>query len=162
VDDNGNILGPGQKGTVEISSPSLMIGYLGFPRCDEWFRTSDYGWVDTLGRLYIQGRLDDIVIRNGVKVPLVMIEQTLMKSGMITGAMAFVTSKESTGALRVEVAVTSDMVDEDLCEKLLKWCRVSIDDCLWPQRIHVLTHFVFKKNGKLDKVAIKKLALEQQ
>lgn len=152
IDDNGNKVGIGEKGKIVLSSPSLMIGYIGFEKCSEWFETSDYGWLDKDGRLYIQGRLDDIVIRNGVKVPLVTIEQGLMSSGLITGAVAFSTKKDF--ASRVEVCVVSDNHDSVSEEELLKWCRENLNSCLWPQKIHVLPEFYFKKNGKLDKQKI--------
>ncbi len=159
LDDNGVVLDCGQKGTVEIKSPSVMLGYVGRDKVKEWFRTSDYGWLDEEGRLYIQGRLDDIVIRNGVKVPLISIEQAMMKSDMLTGVMAFTTKHHTSGVIRVEVAVTIESNSDNFCDELMKWCRVNLDECLWPQKIYILDEFVFKNNGKLDKAAIKARAL---
>ncbi len=157
VSDTGEILPCGEKGTVELSSPSMMIGYVGKDSVQEWFRTSDFGWIDENGSLYIQGRLDDIAIRNGVKVPLVTIEQALMQSGMISCACAFtVTGKK--GNIRVEAAVLAEQPADDLESSLMKWCRTNLDDILWPQKIYRLDSFPHKPNGKLDRRAIQAAA----
>lgn len=157
--DDGMILPVGEKGTVELASPSLMTGYVGCEKTGEWFRTSDYGWLDENGLLYVQGRLDDIAIRNGVKVPLVSVEQAIMRSGMVTGVMAFVVRHHTSGMLRVEVAVTTELSDDGFEERLMRWCRENTDPLLWPQRLYILDSFVFRPNGKLDKVAIKSKAM---
>lgn len=154
-DDSGKILPVGEKGTVELSSPSLMIGYVGCDKTGEWFRTSDYGWLDSDGHLYVQGRLDDIAIRNGVKIPLVSVEQAIMRSGLTTGVMAFIVRHHASGMVRIEVAVTTDLAHEGFEERLMKWCRENLDPLLWPQKLHLLDNFFFKPNGKLDKAAIK-------
>lgn len=157
--DDGRILPTGEKGTVELSSPSLMTGYVGCEKTGEWFRTSDYGWLDDEGLLYVQGRLDDIAIRNGVKVPLVSVEQAVMRSRMATGVMAFIVRHHTSGMIRVEAAVTTQLPAEGFEDTLMKWCRENLDPLLWPQKIYRLDSFIFKPNGKLDKAAIKSKAM---
>lgn len=161
VSDSGDVLPCGEKGTVELSSRSMMLGYVGKEPVREWFRTSDFGWLDENGCLYIQGRLDDIAIRNGVKVPLVSIEQALMQSGMISCACAFLL-KGKKGNTRVEAAVLAERPDSDLENRLMKWCRTNLDDILWPQKIYRLDSFPHKPNGKLDRRAIKAAAAGAQ
>lgn len=157
--DDGAILPVGEKGRVELSSPSLMTGYVGCEKTGEWFKTSDYGWLDENGLLYVQGRLDDIAIRNGVKVPLVSVEQAIMRSGMVTGVMAFIVRHHTSGMLRVEAAVTTELAGDGFEESLMRWCRENTDPLLWPQKLYRLDSFVFRPNGKLDKAAIKSKAM---
>ena len=53
----------------------LFDGYEGDPERtaqvlrDGWFRTYDLGRVDADGRLRVTGRVDDMIISGGVKVP---------------------------------------------------------------------------------------------
>jgi o-succinylbenzoate---CoA ligase len=70
---------------VELSGPMLAVGYRCDPAAtaaafaDGWFRTLDAGTLDADGRLTVHGRLDDVVISGGVKVPPVAVEQMLVR-----------------------------------------------------------------------------------
>ena len=61
VDDDGNVLGPGEPGLLEVKP-----GQLG-PDA-EWMRTTDIARVDADGFLWILGRADQAIIRGGFKV----------------------------------------------------------------------------------------------
>ena len=60
---------------VLLRGPMLFDGYEDDPERtaavmqDGWFRTSDVGRIDGDGRLWVTGRLDDVIISGGVKVP---------------------------------------------------------------------------------------------
>ena len=63
----------GESGEIAIKGPTLMLGYLGVPAEDAFdeegfFRTGDGGYVDEDGRLYWQGRLNDIIKTGGANV----------------------------------------------------------------------------------------------
>ncbi len=63
----------GERGEICIKGPTLMLGYLGKPveAClDEegFYCTGDGGYVDDRGRLYWEGRLDDIIKSGGALV----------------------------------------------------------------------------------------------
>ena len=68
IDDNGQVL---------LSGPMLFDGYVDDPREGEWFATADRGEVDQEGRLWILGRVDDVVISGGLNVPLPAVERAL-------------------------------------------------------------------------------------
>jgi o-succinylbenzoate---CoA ligase len=65
----------GEDGRIQLRGPMLCDGYLDDPGLtrevlrDGWFRSSDVGEFDSDGRLRVLGRLDDVVISGGVKVP---------------------------------------------------------------------------------------------
>ena len=65
----------GEDEEVLLRGPMLFDGYEGDPERtaavmqDGWFRTSDVGRLDDDGRLWVTGRLDDVIISGGVKVP---------------------------------------------------------------------------------------------
>ena len=63
----------GERGEIAVKGPTLMLGYLGIPLDetldDEGFlRTSDGGYVDAEGRLFWEGRLNDIIKTGGANV----------------------------------------------------------------------------------------------
>jgi len=73
----------GADGQVMVAGPVLFEGYEGEPERtatvlrDGWFATADLGEIDDDGRLRVTGRLDDVVISGGVKVPPLAVEQML-------------------------------------------------------------------------------------
>jgi o-succinylbenzoate---CoA ligase len=75
----------GADGQVLVAGPVLFDGYEGEPERtaavlrEGWFATADLGELDDDGRLRVTGRLDDVVISGGVKVPPVAVEQMLVR-----------------------------------------------------------------------------------
>lgn len=69
----GKVLPMGARGEIAVKGPTLMLGYIGVP-LDEtlddegYFRTGDGGYVDAEGRLYWEGRLNDIIKTGGANV----------------------------------------------------------------------------------------------
>ena len=66
----------GADGRVRLGGPVLFDGYDGRPGphragawSDGWFVTQDLGRIDHDGLLRVHGRVDDVVITGGVKVP---------------------------------------------------------------------------------------------
>lgn len=70
-------------GRIRIGGPTLFDEYLDDPDLtaealvDGWFVTSDAGELDEDGRLRVLGRVDDMVISGGVKVPVAAVAARL-------------------------------------------------------------------------------------
>ncbi|MBW8754615.1 MAG: AMP-binding protein [Sphingomonadales bacterium] len=63
----------GERGEIAVKGPTLMLGYVGIPLDqsldDEGFlRTNDGGYIDAEGRLFWEGRLNDIIKTGGANV----------------------------------------------------------------------------------------------
>ncbi|HHN74546.1 MAG TPA: hypothetical protein ENK10_04885, partial [Acidobacteria bacterium] len=70
VDDTGRDAETGEIGEVWLKGSSVTAGYLDESAnerlfSDGWLRTGDLGTLDEEGRLYITGRLKDLIIING-------------------------------------------------------------------------------------------------
>ena len=82
---DGVAVGVDADGQVRLAGPVLFDGYEGEPERtaavlgDGWFATADLGELDDDGRLRIDGRLDDVLISGGVKVPPVAVEEMLAR-----------------------------------------------------------------------------------
>jgi fatty-acyl-CoA synthase len=78
----GTVVPIGARGEIAVKGPTLMLGYLGTP-IDEtlddegYFRTGDGGHVDNAGRLYWEGRLNDIIKTGGANVSPVEIDSII-------------------------------------------------------------------------------------
>ena len=69
----GSVVPVGERGEIAVKGPTLMLGYLGIPLDetldeDGYFRTGDGGYVDEAGRLFWEGRLNDIIKTGGANV----------------------------------------------------------------------------------------------
>jgi len=70
---SGAVLPVGEHGEIAVKGPTLMLGYVGVPRDETlddegYFRTGDGGYVDEAGRLFFEGRLNDIIKTGGANV----------------------------------------------------------------------------------------------
>ncbi len=70
IDGAGRVCPDRIVGEVTVSGPSVMLGYFNRPEetastlADGWLRTGDLGYLAD-GRLYLTGRLKDLIIRHG-------------------------------------------------------------------------------------------------
>jgi fatty-acyl-CoA synthase len=69
----GETMPLGERGEIAVKGPTLMLGYCGIPldqSVDEegFLRTGDGGWIDAEGRLFWEGRLNDIIKTGGANV----------------------------------------------------------------------------------------------
>ena len=78
VDDE--VLPPGEKGEIWVRGEQVAGEYVGNSVLTEdgWFRTRDAGWFDREGFLYVDGRLDDVIVRGGENISPGEVEDVLM------------------------------------------------------------------------------------
>ena len=69
-DMEGRRCSPGEAGEIFIRGPQVSGEYLNGPAGigDGWFATGDAGWLDKEQFLYIEGRLDDMIVRRGENI----------------------------------------------------------------------------------------------
>lgn len=110
VDEDGNILPPCTKGTVQIKGPTVMKGY--YKRDDltakvmhgDWFDTGDLGMLTLDGELVLKGRIKDtIVLRGGENVEPLAIEMKLNESRYIAQSVIVGQDQRYLAALIVPV-----------------------------------------------------------
>lgn len=75
----GEVLGPGEAGEVYVRGEQVAGEYLGKKLTDAegWFATKDSGWIDQDGYLFLEGRLDDVIVRGGENISPGEIEDVL-------------------------------------------------------------------------------------
>ena len=84
LDRAGSLLPAGNEGELAMRGPGVFVGYAGQDDLyresltqDEFFRTGDLGTLDEDGYLRITGRLKELIIRGGVNISPVPIEDTI-------------------------------------------------------------------------------------
>lgn len=76
VSDDGDVIPPGQPGWIQVLAPSLMIGYLG-QECRPPaapVTTTDTGYLDEAGNLFITGRAAEMMNFRGNRVSVLSVE----------------------------------------------------------------------------------------
>lgn len=89
---DGVAVAVGADGRVRLGGPTIFSHYDGDPALtaevlvDGWFLTSDAGRLDEDGRLQVLGRIDDVVVSGGVKVPLPAVAERLRQHPLVEAA----------------------------------------------------------------------------
>ncbi len=103
LDDNHELAPAGQIGEVVIRGDSVTQGYVDNPAANQsafyqgWFRTGDLGYLDPEGRLFLQGRLKEMINRGGEKISPHEVEHVLLDHPAIAQAVAFAAPHPSLG-----------------------------------------------------------------
>lgn len=78
-DPDGQVLPAGQPGEIYVRGEQVS-GEYSHKRAldaDGWFATNDGGWLDDDGYLFVEGRLDDVIVRGGENISPGEIEDLL-------------------------------------------------------------------------------------
>lgn len=84
-EDGRTVLPAGESGEIYVRGPQVSGEYLGRKLTDEdgWFATNDGGWLDDDGYLFVEGRLDDVIVRGGENISPGEIEDCLRRHNAI-------------------------------------------------------------------------------
>ena len=162
---DGVTLALGEAGRIRIAGPTLFQGYQGDPDLtaqslvDGWFLTSDAGRLEEDGRLRVLGRLDDVVISGGLNVPLSALAARLRAHPSISAAEVLGVPDPEWGqrvvafvvAADPRLATTSQLRDFVADAHPRSWA---------PRQVVLLDAVPMLANGKVDRVALRRLAGE--
>jgi o-succinylbenzoate---CoA ligase len=146
----------GAEGRVRIAGPTLFSHYDDDPALtaesvvDGWFLTSDAGTIDEDGRLRIVGRVDDVVISGGVKIPLPAVAQRLREHVMVEHAEVFGVPDREWGQRLVAVLVGTAHDAE-----LRDWISMVHPRSWAPREFRRVDALPLLANGKVDRQAIR-------
>jgi O-succinylbenzoic acid--CoA ligase len=143
-------------GRVGIAGPTLFSRYEDDPQLtaaclvDGWFLTSDTGRVDDTGRLRITGRIDDVVISGGVKVPVSAVAERLREHALVEDAEVLGVPDDEWGQ-RVVAVVVGTASDPELRD----WVGLAHPRSWAPSRFVRVAELPRLRNGKVDQQAIR-------
>lgn len=81
IDPYGKAGPGGERGEIYVRGEQVAGEYLGRTGSltdDGWFPTYDGGWLDVDGYLYVEGRLDDVIVRGAENIPPGEVEDVLL------------------------------------------------------------------------------------
>jgi len=146
----------GVDGRIRIGGPMLFDGYEDDPELtaevlvDGWFATADAGRFDEDGRLQVLGRLDDMVVSGGVKVPAAAVAARLREHPAVHEAEVAGVPDEEWGQ-RVVAWIVGDLT----LDEARAWVAASCPRSWAPREVRVLDALPLLANGKVDRVGLR-------
>lgn len=165
--ETGKLMHQGETGEIEVHGYNVMKGYYGHPeenrrtfRTDGWLRTGDLGYLDTDGKLHINGRRKEMIIRSGENISPQEVEEAIRACGVhgkikVIGVPAEVLQEEVVACIVPDEGVS---VQEEV---LLHALEQRLAHYKIPAYILLFKEIPLNASGKTDLKALKEMALQQ-
>lgn len=161
VDDDGNEVKVGETGEIVSYGPCIMLGYYNDLKetekviRDGWYYTSDLGYVDEDGFLYIVDRKDDRINRAGDHVYPSEVEDVIYKyPGVFEVAVVGVADPIFGQEVKAYITPTPGIsLDEN---KIVEHCKANMPKHKVPKLIEFMDEIPKTAAGKIDKNILRK------
>lgn len=155
LDAGGKITRTGE-GEILLKSPALMKGYLRQPRLTRaafvkgWYRTGDYGAIDSQGKIRILGRTQNFINRAGIKVLPEEIDMLIEQFPGVEEACAFAIPDAASGET-VGVALVLENGCKPELSRIRDWCSRRIRPECVPERWFFVPEIPRNERGKINR-----------
>ncbi|WP_235557595.1 AMP-binding protein [Nocardioides sp. Leaf307] len=151
VDDDGQLW---------LRGPGMMDGYLGHPSPfdpDGWFPTGDLARLDEQGRVYLAGRMKDMIRRSGENVAAHEVEDVLQSHPEVRLAAVLGVPDEVRGE-EVKAYVVAPGLGEDAPEVLRAWCEERLAAFKVPRYWELRASLPLTASQRVEKAALRREA----
>lgn len=148
---NGDALSPGRTGEIHVRGEQISGEYLDQGSRldgDGWFPTRDGGWLDEDGYLFLDGRIDDIIVRGGENISPGEIEEVLMTHDAVTDCAVVGIPDEQWGEAVAAAVVPREGATVSVSE-LQAWVRERLRSSRAPAHIEFRPELPYNETGKL-------------
>ena len=132
----------------------MMQGYLGHPSpfdAEGWFPTGDLARTDEAGRLYLAGRLKDMIRRSGENVAAVEVEEVLLAHPAVRLAAVIGVPDE----VRGEEVAAYVVAPGCSAEELSAWCAERLAPFKVPSVWHFRDDLPLTASLRVEKAALR-------
>lgn len=159
MDDEGNILPPGQVGEIVHRGPNVMMGYMNNPEETEnaskfgWHHTGDLGYVDEDGLLVFVDRKKDMIKTGGENVASIHVEHVLLNCDQVENCVVVGLPHPRW----IEAVTAFVIVKEGASEEDIKaYCQQNLSGFQVPKKIIIVDEFPTTSTGKIQKHVLRK------
>ncbi len=156
-DSQGEQVAIGQSGEIWIRGDQVSGEYQGQASQltpDGWFRTNDGGRFDSDGYLYIEGRLDDVIIRGGENISPGEIEDVLLAHDSISDAAVVGLADPDWGEQIAAVVVLKQGAQASEAE-IIEHVRGQLRSLKSPDRVFFRDELPYNSTGKLLRTVLR-------
>ena len=156
MDENGVLLGSGERGEVVINGENVTHGYANNPDANAeafahgWFHTGDQGFLSEDGYLTLTGRLKELINRGGEKISPLEVDGVLMKHPAVAEAVCFAAPDIKYGEVVHAAVVLGDGASAS-AEDIQSYCKEFLADFKIPEMIHMATSLPLTATGKIQR-----------
>jgi len=163
VDDAGAVCDPGERGELVVAGPMVTPGYLDRSRTAESFvngglRTGDVGHRDEAGRLYVHGRVDDLVVTGGENVDPAEVVDALRSHPGVDDCAVVGLPDEEFGERVAALVVASESADPS-ADELRRHCRERLAGYKIPRTVGFAGTLPRTASGTVDRTAVRERLL---
>jgi O-succinylbenzoic acid--CoA ligase len=138
-------------GEILVQGPTVAPGCAD---ADGWLHTGDLGRIDEDGFLYVEDRIDDLIVTGGENVVPAEVEQVLLSHPQVTDAA--VIGREDPEWQQAVTAVVVLREDAELpTEELRRHCASELAGYKVPKRIEIASALPRTPSGKLLRRALR-------
>jgi acyl-CoA synthetase (AMP-forming)/AMP-acid ligase II len=149
-DSDGCAVPYGERGEIYVRGEQVAGEYVGRSALtdDGWFPTNDLGSLDEAGFLYLDGRLDDVIVRGAENLSPVEIEDVLVThDGVAAAAVVGIPDPEWGEAVAAVVVPAPGTRVTEL--ELQQWVRARLRSARTPTVIAFRAELPYNETGKL-------------
>jgi long-chain acyl-CoA synthetase len=149
--DDGSPQPAGERGLIYVRGEQVSGEYRGKGSLlDEegWFNTRDGGFLDEEGYLFLEGRMDDVIVRGGENMSPGEIEDVLLTHSAVSDVAVIGVPDEQWGEAVAAVVVLKGDADASASE-LQQWVKDRLRSSRTPERIEFWEELPYNETGKL-------------
>ncbi|HXB37951.1 MAG TPA: fatty acid--CoA ligase family protein [Acidimicrobiales bacterium] len=148
--EDETVVAAGEKGEIWVRGEQVSGEYVGRSvlDADGWFRTRDAGWFDADGFLYVDGRLDDVIVRGGENISPGEIENVLHAHPAVAD-VAVLGVPDAEWGETVAAVVVLHPADDISGADLQAWVQERLRSTKTPTVIEFRSELPYSPTGKL-------------
>jgi acyl-CoA synthetase (AMP-forming)/AMP-acid ligase II len=150
-DEEGRACAIGMSGEIHVRGEQVSGEYLGIKSrmtTDGWFPTRDAGALDAEGYLFLEGRIDDVIVRGGENLSPGEIEEVLLlHPGVADCAVVGVADVQWGEAVAAVIVTHPDHTPS--ADELRDWVKKRLRSSRTPGRIEFRNELPYNETGKL-------------
>ena len=164
VGPDGRTVAPGEDGELMARGSMVALGYFQRPAltaehflADGFFRTGDQARMDRDGYIKITGRIKDLIIRGGVNISPVEVENVLFPHPKVAG-VAVVGMPDARLGERVCAFVVPKAGEAPALGEVQRWMLAAgMAKPKWPERVEASDALPMTPSGKVQKFRLREI-----
>jgi cyclohexanecarboxylate-CoA ligase len=152
-------------GRLRVRGANLFLGYFKRPDmyaaaldADGWFDTGDLVRRDGRGGIRVVGRVKDLIVRNGHKVPVVEVEAAIATHPQVAAVALVGDADPRLGERACAIIVARDPTAAPSLAALRDHLRaLGVSALDWPDQLHLVPEMPLTSSGKIQKYVLQAL-----
>jgi long-chain acyl-CoA synthetase len=162
-DDEGNVMGPGERGEIYVRGEQVSGEYEGkgsVVDAEGWFPTRDAGSLDDEGYLFLEGRADDVIVRGGENLSPGEIEDVLLTHPAVADVAVVGVPDEQWGEAVAAAIVAKAGASIDM-QELAELVKDQLRSSRVPAHMDQWDELPYNETGKLLRRVVKASFVEK-